>query len=90
MPRRLGDQTVRILGCVLHQDRTALEIAEHLGLSKAGIYTQVARCVDAGWLHGYFREADLAKRRGRPRRYYTLTGAGEQVFRGFDFLGDFA
>ncbi len=82
MPRRLGDQTLAILGAVLHQDKTALHIAEELRLSKAGIYTQLARLVDSGLLKGYYREEDLERRRGKPQRWYRITGTGEFAARG--------
>lgn len=79
-----GQKAMLILAAVFNQDRTAMEIIDaawrdgKVKIPLGGIYTQLERLEKAGLLRGYYGKDKPKSRRGRRRRYYEITGAGQR------------
>jgi DNA-binding PadR family transcriptional regulator len=80
MPRRITDQTLRILNALLEdpaKGRYGLELMESTALASGTAYPILHRLEDEGWLESQAEEID-PHAEGRPRRrLYRLTGLGE-------------
>jgi len=62
----------------VNAERYGLEIARQAGLASGTIYPILARLEAAGWVSGGWERIDESKEGRRRRRYYQLTGVGEQ------------
>lgn len=77
-------QTQAILAVLLEdisKPHYGLEMAKAAGLPSGTIYPMLARLEREGWVKSEKENIDPAVAGRRPRRYYRLTGAGEQVAR---------
>lgn len=87
MPKQPSIRSLQILTALINQDRTAVQIVHAVAEATAGreriplgsIYTQLHRLERSGMVRGYEKDEDLHDRRGRPRRYYKLKGAGNTL-----------
>ncbi|MCP9486999.1 MAG: PadR family transcriptional regulator [Gaiellaceae bacterium MAG52_C11] len=83
MPR-LTLSTQAVLATLLEdpsQPRYGLEVARQAGLPSGTLYPILARLEAAGWVESAWEAIDPVAEGRRPRRYYRLTGEGEQVAR---------
>lgn len=83
MPR-MTIQTQAILATLLedvNQPHYGLEMAKAAGLPSGTIYPMLARLEREGWVESEPENIDASVAGRRPRRYYRLTGEGEQVAR---------
>lgn len=88
MPKTVWELTrleTVLLSALVSRERYGLEIraiAEEMGqtVSLASLYTALGRLEEAGLVRARWGETTQA-RRGARRRYYTLTGLGEQALR---------
>ena len=89
-----GARLMEILSAICNQDHTALQIVDAVKQATKGrikipigsIYTQLSRLEDAGLVKAYDKHERTEERRGRPRRYYKLTGAGSRVLNDIDAI----
>jgi DNA-binding PadR family transcriptional regulator len=81
---RLTLPVLKVLGAMLDDpagDHYGLAIAHQTGLKSGTLYPILARLERAGWVTSNWEATDPTEQ-GRPRRrYYRLTGAGEQAAR---------
>jgi PadR family transcriptional regulator, regulatory protein PadR len=78
---RLTQPTLKLLRFLLQdlrQGRSGAEIVRATGVGSGTLYPSLARLERAGWLKGEWEAIDPSAE-GRPRRrFYTLTGLGQQ------------
>lgn len=77
-------QTHAILAALLEdvtKPHYGLEMAKASGLPSGTIYPILARLEREGWVESEIENVDAKVAGRRPRRYYRLTGAGEQIAR---------
>jgi PadR family transcriptional regulator PadR len=77
-------QTQLVLEAMLTEptaQRYGLQLCQETGLPSGTIYPIVARLEDYGWLESSLEDQAHASTRGRPRRYYRLTGEGVEQAR---------
>ena len=85
-----GQKAMLILAAVFNQDRTAGEIIEavwrdaKVKIASGGIYTQLERLEKSGLARGYYGTETPASRGGRRRRFYRITGAGQEALKQID------
>jgi PadR family transcriptional regulator PadR len=71
-------KVLRFLFEDLQRGRSGAEISKATGVGSGTLYPLVVRLEKAGWLDGKWEDID-PKLVGRPRRrFYTLTGLGQQ------------
>ena len=81
MPSRpLGFATVSILQAIRSGHRYGSEIMEETGLGGGSIYKLLHRLEQKRMIAGVWEDSEIAERDRRPRRrYYRLTGDGEEA-----------
>jgi PadR family transcriptional regulator, regulatory protein PadR len=57
------------------------ELSRQSGIRSGVLYPILRRMLEQGWLEDGWEEAGAASRKRPPRRYYKLTGEGEQRMR---------
>ena len=82
----VGLKEARILSVLLSKEKYGLEIVDSLeketgkGTSLSGLYPTLHRLEKKGFIKGRWGES-TAERGGNRRRYYRLTGSGEQALK---------
>jgi PadR family transcriptional regulator PadR len=78
---RMTLQTQRVLA-VLLEDPLAkhygLDVSRRVRLPTGSIYPILARLEQAGWVNSEWEDIDPVAEGRRPRRYYRLSGLGQQ------------
>jgi PadR family transcriptional regulator len=75
-------QTQSVLAVLLGDpttERYGLEIVKETGLMSGTVYPILARLEQRGWVESRWEDIDAAVEGRRPRRYYRLTGEGQQA-----------
>jgi DNA-binding PadR family transcriptional regulator len=79
-PPRLSLGSVAILHAVASGSRFGFDIMDTTGLTSGSVYPALERLESLGLLESSWEDERAAHREKRPpRRYFTLTAAGEQV-----------
>lgn len=92
MPRGLGVTSLQILAAIRDGVTYGLDIVAQTGLASGTVYPTLGRLKASGLVRARWEDQRKAERAGRPRRrYYELTGEGEQALaRGATRLADVA
>lgn len=89
-----GHQLTLIMGALVNQERTAMEIIEavkkdthgHAKIKVSSIYTQLDRLERQGLVRGKYGTEKPKSRSGRPRRYYKLLAKGHAALNQIDIV----
>jgi len=77
---KLSLGSVAILHAVASGSRFGFDIMDTTGLTSGSVYPALERLESIGLLESSWEDEQLARREKRPpRRYFTLTGAGERA-----------
>lgn len=83
-PFRMTLQTQLVLRAMLDSPTEqfyGFELTKETGLKAGTLYPMLARLEDAAWIEGFWEQIDPAEVRRPARRYYRLTGLGENEAR---------
>ena len=79
-PPKLSLGSVAILHAVASGSRFGFDIMDTTGLTSGSVYPGLERLESLGLVESSWEDREAAHREKRPpRRYFTLTGAGERV-----------
>ena len=73
---QLSETRKKILGKILLNDLSAIELEEELGINESAIRRHLDVLEHRGYVEPYFEKAD----RGRPKKRYKITSEGRRVF----------
>jgi len=81
-PRAIGAATLAVLQSVAEGHRYGFDIIDRTGLPSGTVYPALSTLERRGLVSARWEEESLARVEARPRRrYYRVTGAGQQALR---------